>query len=119
MAPLTTYLEHLRTWQADAFRLELYYAGTGWGRVRLAYELWDQNELIFAGDDFYPAPLYAYDGDQAVAALLGFLVLEPGDTDRAYFDRYTPRQLAWVSARGAALSRVAPAQEAPHAAPAV
>jgi len=24
-------MEHLRTWQSDGFRLELFYNGTGWG----------------------------------------------------------------------------------------
>ena len=97
-------MEHLRTWQADGFRLDLFYAGTGWGRVRLAYEFSDRGEVIFAGDDFYPSPLHSYDGDEAIAALLGFLALRPGDTDREHFDRYTNRQLAWAYERGEALS---------------
>jgi len=97
-------LERLRVWQAGDFRLDLYYNGTAWGRVRLAYELRDRGELIFAGDDFYPSPLHAYDGDEAVAALLGFLALQPGDTDREYFARYTDRQLAWTCERAAELA---------------
>jgi hypothetical protein len=100
-------LELLRTWQAGDFRLDLLYAGTGWGRPRLAYELRDRGELIFAGDDFYPSPLYAYDGDEAVAALLGFLSLRRGDTDRQCFDRYTNRQLAWAYERAEALAMAA------------
>ena len=103
MIPHLPDLELLRTWQADDFRLDLYYAGTAWGRVRMAYELRDQGEVIFAGDDFYPSPLHAYDGDEAVAALLGFLALQPGDTDREYFDRYNNRQLAWMYERASAL----------------
>ena len=106
MAPLTLDLELLRIWQAADFRLDLFYAGTGWGRVRLAYEFRDRGEVIFTGDDFYPSPLYAYDGDEAIVSLLGFLSLRPGDTDRAYFDRYTNRQLAWMYERGEALSYV-------------
>jgi len=97
-------LELLRVWQAGEFRLDLYYNGPAWGRVRLAYELRDRREVIFAGDDFYPSSLYAYDGDAAVAALLGFLALQPGDTDREYFDRYNNRQLAWAYERAAALA---------------
>ena len=100
-------MEHLRTWQAADFRLDLYYFGTGWGRPRLAYELRDHGEVIFAGDDFYPSPLYAYDGDEAIVALLGFLALRPGDTDRAYFDRYTNRQLAWAYERAETLAMAA------------
>jgi hypothetical protein len=107
MAPLTMNLELLRIWQVADFRLDLFYAGTGWGRVRLAYEFRDRGEVIFAGDDFYPSPLHSYDGDEAVAALLGFLALRPGDTDRAYFDRYTNRQLAWTYERAEALTMAA------------
>jgi predicted alpha/beta superfamily hydrolase len=74
---------------------------------RLAYEFRDRGECIFAGDDFYPSPLYAYDGDQAVLALLGFLALQPGDTDQAHFAKYSNRQLAWAYARATALRRAA------------
>jgi hypothetical protein len=107
MASLTTDLELLRTWQAGDFGLDLYYAGTGWGRVRLAYEFRDRGEALFVGDDFYPSPLHSYDGDEAVAALLGFLALRPGDTDREYFAKYNDRQLAWVDERAEALSYTA------------
>ncbi len=100
-------MELLRTWHADAFHLYLYYAGTGCGRVRLAYRFYDGPDLIFDGDDFYPSPLYAYDDDHAVAALLGFLALQPGDTDAAYFTRYTEPQLEWAKRRGEALKLAA------------
>jgi len=42
------------------------------------------------------SPLYAVDSDEALRALLGFLTLRPGDTDREYFDGYTPAQLAFA-----------------------
>jgi hypothetical protein len=103
MAPL----ELLRTWEVDPFRLELYLNGTNWGRVRLAYQLYDGCELIFSGDDFYPSPAHVYDGDEAVAGLLGFLALKPGDTDREYLDAYTQRQLDWVADRAEALALAA------------
>ena len=107
MALLSTEPELLRTWQVEDFRLDLYYFGTGWGRVRLAYEFYDRGESIFSGDDFWPSPLHAYDGDEAIAALLGFLALRPGDTDRAYFDRYNNRQLVWAYERAEALAMAA------------
>lgn len=69
----------------------------------MAYTFRDHGEVIFAGDDFYPSPLHACDGDEAVAALLGFLALQPGDTDREHFDAYTNRQLAWAYKRASAL----------------
>jgi hypothetical protein len=100
-------LEFLRTWQADDFRLDLFYAGTAWGRVRIGYKFYDGGEQIFNGDDFYPSPLYAYDGDEAVVALLGFLALRPGDTDREHFVSYTERQLDWTVERAEALAMAA------------
>jgi hypothetical protein len=32
------------------------------------------------------------DSDHAVASLMGFLTLQPGDTDQEYFDKYTEVQ---------------------------
>lgn len=39
--------------------------------------------------------------------MLTFLSLRPGDTDRDYFDRYTPEQLDWARAHGEELSWLA------------
>lgn len=101
-------LEHLRTWQQDGFRLELYNTGTvdRFGKSLLAYEFYDEefgSEPIFAGADFHCSPLDAVDSDATVAALLGFLSLRPGDTDAEYFDDYSTRQLEWCGRRGEAL----------------
>ena len=60
---------------------------------------------LFEGDDFSPSPAHAWDSDECVSALLGFLTLRPGDTDGEYFDNYTPEQLAYCSQHAEALSR--------------
>ena len=57
-------------------------------------------EVIFEGADFSGSPMHADDSDQAVASLLTFLSLRPGDTDPDYFDDYTPEQLAFARAEG-------------------
>lgn len=99
-------MKPLRTWSSGRLRLELFNtATTDWlGQTRLAYEFWDGETLVFSGSDFCGSPLHSDDSDETVAALLGFLSLRPGDTDREYFDRYTAEQLAWARAHGEELS---------------
>lgn len=96
-----------RTWENSGFKLHMWYRGMDPRRdfrVRMAYEFYDGDELIFAGDDFYPSPLFYFDSDESVAALLAFLAVRPGDTDDQYFKDYTPRQLAWADERAEELS---------------
>lgn len=56
------------------------------------------SEPLFEGRDFSPSPTLA-EPDSRLAALdlLGFLTLQPGDTDPEYFADYTPAQLEWAS----------------------
>ena len=62
----------------------------------IAYSLTQHKEgkttVLFAGDDFGPSPLHAWDSDESIAALMGFLTLRPGDTDAEYFEDYTDVQ---------------------------
>lgn len=90
--------EHIRTWAEDGFRLELYdtFRSDSMGKSILAYELYDGDELIFEGEDYHCSPLHSIDGDDALAGLLCFLSLRPGDTDSEYFESYTPRQREWA-----------------------
>jgi len=101
--------EAIRTWQAGRFRLELFDTGRqDWrGQGRLAYTFTDGGKVIFEGSDFCGSPLHADDSDQTLAALLGFLSLRPGNTDREYFDNYTPEQLDWARANCEELSLIA------------
>lgn len=60
--------------------------------------------VIFEGEDFGCSPLHAIDSDATIAGIMRFLTLRPGDTDREYFENYTPEQLAYCSEHAEALS---------------
>ena len=101
--------EKLRSWRSGRFELDLFATNqTDWrGQSRLAYTFRDGGKVIFEGQDFAGSPLHADDSSATVAALLSFLSLRPGDTDREYFERYTPEQLEWARANGEELSMLA------------
>lgn len=66
------------------------------GRTFLRYRFCAPNgTVLFSGEDFGVPRHEAIDSDAVVRSLLGFLTLKPGDTDRDYFQDYTPEQLAW------------------------
>lgn len=81
----------LKVWKRDGFRLTLYYTGG----ERLEYRFTDKGKVIFTGNDYRPSPMHAIDSLESVYGLLGFLSLQPGDTDKEYFDKYSEDQLAW------------------------
>jgi len=93
------------TWRRSGFRLEA--IRTRWTddhRWAYAYRLFDGETLLFAGDQFCTPGLVGQStGTTArmreflITQLLGFLSLQPGDTDDEYFADYTPAQLAWVT----------------------
>ena len=101
--------ERLRSWRSGRFQLDLFDTGrSDWrGQTRLAYTFRDGDKVIFEGQDFCGSPLHADDSIATVAALLSFLSLRPGDTDREYFEPYTPEQLDWARANGEELSMLA------------
>jgi len=102
--------DHVRTWTAEEFRLDLWDTGrTRDGKSVLHYALFDGTQpygkgIVFEGEDFCASPMHAIDSDATVAALLSFLSLQTGDTDAEYFDTYTPAQLAWRDRRAEGLS---------------
>lgn len=68
------------------------------GASILGYELKDPHgKSLFKGEDFTCSPLHAVDSDECVEALLGFLTLRPGDTDREYFKDYTKAQMEFAN----------------------
>ena len=77
-------------------------------RARLAYALTmregGKRTVVFLGSDFSPSPTDAIDSDDAVASLLCFLTLRPGDTDSDYFASYTPDQMDFATKYAEALS---------------
>jgi hypothetical protein len=98
----------IRVRRRDGFLLKLYdlqRPRRGGPQHALAYKFYDNGRLIFKGEDYGWFPLHAIDSIKCVCGLLSFLSLRPGDTDRDYFDDYTPEQLAWCqSGRAEALS---------------
>ena len=103
---------HLRPYRKGAgptFTLRVWDTiGYGLGRARLAYALTmregGKRTVVFLGSDFSPSPTDAIDSDDAVASLLCFLTLRPGDTDSDYFASYTPDQITFTERHAEALS---------------
>jgi hypothetical protein len=105
--------EHIRTYSRDGFRVDLWDTGRTdeYGKTILRYALFDETQpfgkgIVFEGEDFACSPLHAIDSDATVASLLGFLSLQPGDTDTDYFDSYSADQLAWRDRRAEDLSLI-------------
>lgn len=65
------------------------------GKSVLRYELTELGNVLFEGSDFACSPMHGVDSDETILSLMNFLTLRKGDTDREYFDSYTPEQLAW------------------------
>lgn len=98
--------ELIRTWNSKPFSLNLYdlFKTDKYGKSVLGYEFYLDGELIFEGNDFHCSPMNAIDSDEIVAALLGFLALRPGDTDKNYFDDYSLKQMQFANDYGELLS---------------
>ena len=92
--------------KGPTFTLKLYYIGRPDERIgyRLTQREHGKTSLLFEGEDFRCSPLHGHDSDEAVRALMTFLTLRPGDTDREYFDKYTPEQLEYCSEHAEALA---------------
>ena len=73
-------------------------------RDRISYVFKQGKETIFEGNDFGPSPMHAWDSDETISTLLGFLTLRPGDTDAEYFEKYTPRQMQFADEHAEALA---------------
>ena len=97
----------LRDVDVEGFRLTLWATTrTDWrGQTRLGYRFHDRNgAVLFEGEDFCGSPMHADDSDETLRALLGFLTLKPGDTDRDYFDDYTEDQMDFAQTDAEALA---------------
>ena len=86
-----------RKGHGPTFSLELYDMPGQSERIGYSLRQHDRGKttVIFHGRDFRPSPLHAWDSDDTVAAIMGFLTLRLGDTDRDYFDGYTAEQIAF------------------------
>jgi hypothetical protein len=103
-------LRWLRTATDGSFRLDLWDDGerASGGEGELAYRLCVAEGaswiLVFAGEGFAAPGDTELGSDAPLAAIVGLLSLRPGETDPAFFDRYTDRQLAFVKEHGEALA---------------
>ena len=85
------------------YHVQTQYDHSNGSRTYLAYRLWCRGKLVFQGNDYGCSPLHAGDSCDALAGLLHCLSLRPGDTDREYFDAYTPEQMAFAQEHGESL----------------
>lgn len=76
------------------YKLDLYliYKGTD----TLGYVMFYENRVLFAGNDYKPAPSNNIDSLEAAIDLLSFLTIQLGDTDDEYFKDYTPQQIVFI-----------------------
>lgn len=74
------------------------------GQTIIGYTLTSGGKVVFTGEDFAGSPMHADDSDATVAALMGFLTLKPGDTDRDYFANYTAEQMSFAETHADALA---------------
>ena len=100
-------MDTLRRVNIDGYTLHTYATNrTDWrGQSYIGYTFASPDgDVIFSGTDFVGSPMHADDSDETLRALLSFLTLRPGDTDRDYFDGYTERQIAFRDCDAEALS---------------
>lgn len=73
-----------------SYTLQIFYEG----KANLSYKFFKSTkDVIFEGNNFWPSAAHrAIDSDETVLSLMTFLTLQKGDTDKEYFDNYTPRQ---------------------------
>jgi len=62
----------------------------------IGYDLKRGDDILFAGDEFKPSPLYCLDSVEAMRDCLSFLVIKEGDVDPEYFQDYLKKQLNWT-----------------------
>jgi len=78
----------LRTWET-AERCDT-------GQIKLGYVFESPDgSTLFEGTDYGCSPMHGIDSDDRLLGLLGFLTLQPGDTDEEYFKDYTDDQRDW------------------------
>ncbi len=100
-------METLRHVRLDGYTLQTWdtQRSDRMGKTILRYEFKaPDGTVLFEGSDFACSPMICVDSDDCLRSLLGFLTLKPGDTDRDYFDNYTPAQMAFAEGPAESLS---------------
>lgn len=82
---------HFRT-SSHRYTLKMYETDS----TDIAYRLTQDGKELFKGRQYRVGAGTCADSDDSVRGLMGFLTLRPGDTDRDYFDDYTPEQMAFA-----------------------
>jgi len=77
----------------DGEKIDL--ATTYKGGYYLEYYLFNNDVLLFSGDDYKPSSLFSIDGLVSHVYLLSSLCVQEGDVDADYFKNYTDAQLEW------------------------
>lgn len=88
----------MRSWRKHGVTLhmwELPWSGST-THVRIHYRLMHGRKCVFEASDYKVPPHRGIDSNGAVVTLLSFLTLQPGDTDKEYFDDYTEEQREWM-----------------------
>lgn len=98
--------KRIRLWKRDKFLVELFDTNKRFemSQHKLAYLFYSDKKLVFAGSDYGCSPMVAIDSNECLGALLSFLSLRKGDTDKEYFDDYTEEQLEFSEQYGEELS---------------
>jgi hypothetical protein len=76
----------------------------GYRLVQRRHEAGRGGAVVFEGEDFGVGCMTAIDSDEALASLMGFLTLRPGDTDAEHFEGYSEGQLDFCEHHAEALA---------------
>ena len=76
----------------------LIYQGTS---TPIYFCFWN-NELLFHGVDYKPAPTHDWDSLECILHLLSFLLLKPGYADPDFFKDHTDKQKEYINSESAA-----------------
>lgn len=90
----------IESWDGNTYTLKLKrigrYREAGGEYVSYSFYRPGSTRPLFSGSDFGTSPMHDVLSVESAVGLLGFLTLQPGDTDDDYFASYKPAQLAWA-----------------------
>lgn len=68
-----------------------------WDGNRVCSYIFSKNDTeLMRGDDYKPSIMYSPDERDSIIALLSFMVVRPGNTDKEYFKDHTPQMMEWL-----------------------
>lgn len=93
--------------RVDEHLVELFDEGTKGGRPSLGFRVHTDDTLVWQGHEFTPSGGVEPASTEAVAELLTWVTLRPGDTDDEFFDGHTAEQHDWLARHADDLSAFA------------